>query len=94
MKRLTDAADRFLRASSWKDIAVLKFCLMALGILMGLAVPARKKKPAAWAAALVFLATDLPLMAKFLPCLLEEPPISAPECGKTVVKSREIVYDR
>ena len=74
MKRLTDAADRFLKASSWRDIAVLKFCLMALGILMGLAIPARKKKPAAWAAALVFLATYVPLMGKFLPCLLEERP--------------------
>ena len=72
MKRLTDAADRFLKASSWRDIAVLKFCLMALGILMGLAIPARKKKPAAWAAALVFLATYIPLMVKFLPCLLED----------------------
>ena len=74
MKRLTDAADRFLKASSWRDIAVLKFCLMALGVLMGLAIPARKKKPAAWAAALVFLATYVPLMGKFLPCLLEERP--------------------
>ena len=74
MKRLFDAADRFLKASSWKDIAVLKFCLMALGVLMGLAIPARKKKPAAWAAALVFLATYVPLMGKFLPCLLEERP--------------------
>ena len=74
MKRLFDAADRFLKASSWKDIAVLKCCLMALGVLMGLAIPARKKKPAAWAAALVFLATYVPLMGKFLPCLLEERP--------------------
>ena len=75
MKRLTDAADRFLKASSWRDIAVLKFCLMALGVLMGLAIPARKKKPAAWAAALAFLATYIPLMGKFLPCLLEERPV-------------------
>ena len=74
MKRLFDAADRSLKASSWKDIAVLKFCLMALGVLMGLAIPARKKKPAAWAAALVCLATYVPLMGKFLPCLLEERP--------------------
>ena len=72
MKKVFDAADRFLKASSWKDIAVLKFCLMALGVLMGLAIPARKKKPAAWAAALVFLATYVPLMGKFLPCLLED----------------------
>lgn len=36
MKKLTEAADRYLRDCTWKDISVLKFCLMALGVLMGL----------------------------------------------------------
>ena len=72
MKKLTEAADRYLRDCTWKDISVLKFCLMALGVLMGLAIPARKKKPAAWTAALVFDGTYVPLMAKFLPYLLGE----------------------
>ncbi len=72
MKKLTEAADRYLRDCTWKDISVLKFCLMALGVLMGLSIPARKKKPAAWAAALVFVGTYVPLMAKFLPYLLGE----------------------
>ena len=47
MKKLFSAADRYLRVCDWRDIAVLKFCLCALGVLMGLAVPTRKKKPAA-----------------------------------------------
>lgn len=73
MKRLTDAADRYLRACDWRDMAALKLCLCALGVLLGLAVPGRKKRPAAWAAALVFAAAYVPLMAKFLPYLLKEP---------------------
>ena len=72
MKRLFDAADRYLRDFTWKDIAVLKFCLMALGVLLGIAVPARKKRVSAWLASLVFVGTYMPLMGKFLPCLLEE----------------------
>jgi len=66
MKKLFSAADRYLRVSDWRDIAVLKFCLCALGVLMGLAVPTRKKKPAAKIAGLIFAATYIPLIAKFL----------------------------
>ena len=50
MKRLMDAVDRYLRDCTWKDISILKFCLIALGVLLGIAVPARKKKASAWAA--------------------------------------------
>lgn len=70
MNRLTDAANRYLKDCDWKDISILKVCLIALGVLLGIAVPARKKKASAWAASLVFLAAYVPLMAKFLPYLL------------------------
>ena len=69
MKSVMEAADRYVRACTWKDMAVLKFCVGALGVLLGLAVPARKKLPAAWAASLVFTAACVPLMGKFLPYL-------------------------
>ena len=70
MNRLTDAANRYLKDCTWKDIAALKFCLLALGVMLGIAVPSRKKKASAWAASLVFLAAYVPLMTKFLPYLL------------------------
>ncbi|BAL00167.1 hypothetical protein OBV_29680 [Oscillibacter valericigenes Sjm18-20] len=69
MKKLFSAADRYLQTCDWRDVAVLKFCLCALGVLMGLAVPARKKKFAMRVAALVFVVTYVPLLAKFLPVL-------------------------
>ena len=31
MKKLFDAANRYIETSDWKTIAVLKFCLIALG---------------------------------------------------------------
>lgn len=72
MKKLFSAADRYLRVCDWRDIAVLKFCLCALGVLVGLAVPTQKKKPAAKIAGLVFAATYIPLIAKFLFVLLSK----------------------
>lgn len=73
MKKLFGAAERYLRISDWRDLALLKFCVGAMGVLLGLCVPQRHKKQAGLLAALVFAGTYLPLMAKFLPCLdLEE----------------------
>ena len=44
----------------------------AVGALIGLAMPGRKKRAAAWAASLVLAASYVPLMGKFLPFLLGE----------------------
>ncbi len=38
MKRLFASADEFVRQSDWKDLAVLKFCLLSLGVLAGMAL--------------------------------------------------------
>lgn len=69
MKRLFESANQYLRASDWKDMALLKFCLAAMGILLGIAVPERRKKPVAFVAMGVFVATYIPLMLKYLPFL-------------------------
>ena len=72
MERLLEAADRYWDHCTRKDIAVLKCCVCALGVLIGLAVPVRKKRASAWVASLVFVAAYVPLMGKFLPYLLGE----------------------
>jgi len=66
MKRLFDCADHYIQARDWKMLSGLKFCLCAIGILLGLTVPEKHKKTAATAAGGVFLATYIPLMADFL----------------------------
>lgn len=71
MKNPFSAANEYLKCCDWKDISLLKFCVAACGMLMGLAVPARKKKCAAWIAALAFVAAYIPLMTKFLPFLCD-----------------------
>ena len=66
MKRLFDCADRYIQSRDWKMLAGLKFCLCAIGVLLGLSVPEKLKKPAAAGAFGVFLAAYIPLMADFL----------------------------
>ena len=66
MKCLFDCADHYIQARDWKMLASLKFCLCAIGVLLGLAVPGKHKKCAAAGAFGVFLATYIPLMADFL----------------------------
>ena len=70
MKKITEAVNQYLKECDWKDIALLKACVVAVGVLIGLAMPWRKKWPMAWIASLVFAGTYVPLMGKFLPHLL------------------------
>lgn len=72
MNQLTDAVNRYLKHCDWRDIALLKLCVCALGVLVGLGMPWRKKWVTAWVASLIFVATYVPLMGKFLPFLLGE----------------------
>ncbi len=53
-------------------MTLLKFCLFSIGILVGTSIPSKKKKPVNIIAVIVFLATYIPLMSKFVPILLEK----------------------
>ena len=64
MKKLLDIANRYVEESDWKTIAVLKFCLLSLGLLAGMSIPRRRRKPVRWISAAVFTVTYFPLMAK------------------------------
>ncbi len=70
IKKLFDSADWYLEESDWKDIAVIKFCLCSLGIMIGAAIPENGKKKAAAGAAAVFTATYIPLMGKYFRVLM------------------------
>ena len=65
MEKLFDAADRYIAESDWKTIAVLKFCLISMGLLIGMLIKKEHKKAAAAAALCVFAVTYVPLMIKF-----------------------------
>lgn len=73
MKKLFDTADEYLRQSDWKDMAMLKFCLAAMGVLIGTIIPKKHKEAAQVFAWSIFVATYIPLMAKFFRILLPAP---------------------
>ncbi len=72
MNKLFCYANRYLEKSDWKDIAMLKFCLFSIGVLVGMRIPEKNRKQAGCVAAAVFVATYIPLMAKFLSVIMEK----------------------
>lgn len=65
MNKLFEIADRYIAESDWKTIAVLKFCLISLGMLIGMLIKKEYKKAVMLAALCVFALTYVPLMMKF-----------------------------
>lgn len=71
MKTVLSIADRYVKTSDWKTIAILKFCLLALGLIIGMQISEEHKKPVTRCALAVFLATYIPLMGKFIKLCIE-----------------------
>lgn len=65
MKKLFESADEYLKQSDWKDLTLIKFCLFAMGIIVGTSIGQKEKKPVKAVAFIVFLATYVPLMTKY-----------------------------
>lgn len=64
MKNLFEIGNQYARESGWKEFALLKLCLCAMGIIIGTQVKPQHKKPVIFASIGVFVATYIPLMAK------------------------------
>ena len=64
MKKILEIGNRYAEQSDWKDFALTKFCLCAMGILIGLKIPTNKKKTTAIISGGVFGVTYVVLMAK------------------------------
>ncbi|HHX61467.1 MAG TPA: hypothetical protein GX707_12280 [Epulopiscium sp.] len=64
MQKLLDYGNEFLQQSTWKDLALIKVCLLAMGIICGIEIPKKAHKPVAFIAILAFIMTYVPLMIK------------------------------
>lgn len=73
--KLIEYGNKYARQSTWKDFAMVKFCLCAMGILIGFAVPKKARKPVMFGAIAVFVGTYVPLMLKLLRIVLEKPAV-------------------
>lgn len=63
--KLFEAANHYVETSDWKIIAVLKFCLISLGMMFGMMIKPEHKKPVFLSTLGVFGVTYVPLMVKF-----------------------------
>ena len=72
MKEICKCADAFVQKCSIKDFALLKICLCAVGIMVGLSIPEKKRKWPLMAAGLVFIFSYILIMAKFVKICMEE----------------------
>ena len=63
--KLFEAANRYVETSDWKIIAVLKFCLISLGMMVGMMIKPEHKRRVFLGALGVFGITYIPLMVKF-----------------------------
>ena len=80
MKCLFSCANQYVKESDWKDFALVKLCLCAIGVMIGLAEQKKKKKMPLLIAAIVFIATYIPLMTKFLRIVFRKEDDAACEC--------------
>jgi len=65
LQTLFRSADQYLEESNWKDLALIKCCLCAMGVVLGASVPGKHRLSVTSLAAGTFVATYIPLMAKF-----------------------------
>lgn len=64
MKKFLEIGNKYAEQSDWKDFALTKICLCAMGILIGLKITDNRKKPIAIIAGISFLVTYALLMTK------------------------------
>lgn len=62
IEKLTNTGKVYLTEMDLEDMAMLKLCLTSLGVLMGLGIPLKLKKPATLMAGFLFAGTYVPLM--------------------------------
>lgn len=71
MKNLFAVGNRYAEQSDWKDFALTKICLCAMGVLIGIRVSEDKKKPVERLSGIAFLGTYAVLMAKVFKVMKE-----------------------
>ena len=70
MKKLIEIGNGYVKQADWTDFALVKLCLCAMGIMIGCAVPARKRQFIAARDLSVTIATYLPLLYRLSKVIL------------------------
>jgi len=71
MDKLFELGNRYAKNSDWKDFALVKLCLCAMGVLIGVSFPRKSKRVAQVVAGTIFGATYFVLIRKVIILVLE-----------------------
>ena len=71
MKKLLEYVNIYVDRYELKDFALLKICLCAMGVIIGLSIPEKKKRCPLVAAIFVFAFSYVLLMAQFVKVYME-----------------------
>ena len=63
--KLFKLANRYIQESDWRTLAALKLCLLSIGLIVGVLLSASCRTAVLIVSGVVFVATYIPLMAKF-----------------------------
>ena len=63
--KLLDVANKYCKESDWKILAMVKFCLFSMGIMVGVLLPDRFRNVVLILFGVIFIVTYIPLMSKF-----------------------------
>lgn len=66
MKKLLGLLNDYVLECDWKDMALIKTCVCAFGVMLGLSLPKEKKKPAMILSGILFVATSALLAVRLL----------------------------
>ena len=72
MRKLFEYANIYASQSTFKDFALIKFCLCAIGVFIGVLLPESVQAYALIVAGAVFLITYILLMLKFIKLIINE----------------------
>ena len=71
IEQVMDTANTYIKDSDWTDLALIKFCMLAIGVIIGATVCGKKKVPVIVISSIVFVVTLIPILIRFLPILSE-----------------------
>ena len=66
MTKLFDKANEYLKSCNWRDMALLKFCLFSMGVLVGTHISCKNKKVANIISGIVFINNTFLYMQKII----------------------------
>ncbi len=72
VKQITDTADAYMKDSDWTDLVLLKFCMVSFGVIVGVLMARKKRTPMLIISSIIFIATFIPIMIRFLPTFFED----------------------